>query len=116
MAHDRKLAPVCGIYCGSCELLGKQCKGCGYVDGKPFWAEQFGVRVCQLHDCCRNSRHLEHCGLCADFPCKVFLEMHDPSMSDDEARKSLEARQADLRRRGQVGTDEWLKEKYRKKP
>ena len=116
MAHDRKLAPVCGIYCGSCELLGKQCKGCGYVDGKPFWTEQFGVRVCQLHDCCRNSRHLEHCGLCADFPCKVFLEMHDPSMSDDEARKSLEARQADLRRRGQVGTDEWLKEKYRKKP
>jgi len=37
--------------------------------------------------------------------------MRDPSVSDEEAWKSLEARQADLRRRKQVGTDEWLKEK-----
>jgi hypothetical protein len=114
MAYDTNYAPVCGIYCGSCELLDKQCRGCGYVDGKPFWTEQFGVRVCPLHDCCRNSRRLEHCGLCADFPCKVFLEMRDPSMSDEEARKSLEGRQADLQRRRQVGTDGWLKEKSRK--
>jgi len=44
----------------------------------------------------------------------VFLEMRDPSVSDEEARKSLEARQADLRHRKEVGTDEWLKEKSRK--
>jgi hypothetical protein len=114
MTYDRNHAPVCGIYCGSCELLDKQCKGCGYVDGKPFWTEQFDVKVCPLHDCCRNSRRLEHCGLCTDFPCKVFLEMRDPSMSDEGARRSLEARQADLHKRKQVGTEEWLKEKSRK--
>ena len=111
MTYDRNHAPVCGIYCGSCELLDKQCRGCGYVDGKPFWTEQFGVKVCPLHDCCRNNRHLEHCGLCPDFPCKLFLEMRDPSLSDEEAQKSLEARQADLRQRKQVGTEGWLKEK-----
>jgi len=116
MTYDRNHAPVCGIYCGSCELLDKQCRGCGYVDGKPFWTEQFGVKVCPLHDCCRNSRRLEHCGLCTDSPCKVFLEMRDPSMSDEEARRSLEARQADLHKRKQLGTDEWLREKSHKKP
>jgi hypothetical protein len=42
--------------------------------------------------------------------------MRDPSMSDEEAQKSLEARQADLRRRKQVGTDQWIKEKSHKVP
>ena len=110
MANDPKYAPVCGIYCGTCELLGKQCRGCGYVEGKPFWTAQMEVKVCPLHDCCRNSRRLEHCGLCADFPCPVFLEMRDPAMSDEESRKALEARQAGLRRRKKIGTQRWLAE------
>jgi hypothetical protein len=42
--------------------------------------------------------------------------MRDPSMSDEEARRSLEARQADLHKRKQLGTDEWLREKSHKKP
>ncbi|MDM7999121.1 MAG: DUF3795 domain-containing protein [Dehalococcoidia bacterium] len=109
--HNWKYAPVCGIYCGSCDLLNRQCQGCGYVDGKPFWTAEYGVKVCPLHDCCRNTRHLEHCGLCPDFPCQVFLDMRDPSVSDEEARKSLEARQSDLRRRKQIGTGAWLQEK-----
>ncbi len=74
IAHDTKLAPVCGLYCGSCELLGR---------------------------------------LCPDFPCPVFLEMRDPALSNEEARKALEVRQADLRRRKEMGTEAWLEEKAR---
>jgi hypothetical protein len=53
---------------------------------------------------------MEHCGLCEDFPCRTFLELRDPNMSDEEMRESLEARQAALRRRSEIGTDKWLLE------
>ena len=104
-------APVCGIYCGDCPYLGEQCAGCGNVDGKPFWTSEMPNGICPLHDCCRNKKKLEHCGLCEEFPCKIFLELRDPSMSDDEFTESLNARKNDLTRRGKIGTEKWLKEK-----
>ena len=108
---DSNLAPVCGIYCGSCGFLGVNCKGCGVMEGKPFWTSMVPSGVCPLHDCCRNRRGLEHCGLCAKFPCEVFLEIRDPGMSDEEFERSLEERQSALRRRTVIGTQKWLEEK-----
>lgn len=108
---DVNYAPVCGIYCGSCDFLGEQCKGCGYVEGRPFWTAEIPSRICPLHDCCRNQKDLEHCGLCAEFPCKKFLELRDPNMSDEEFQQSLDGRQKDLKRRMEVGTSQWLKDK-----
>ena len=107
---DLNYAPVCGIYCGSCRFLGTECKGCGCVEGKPFWAEQTPSKVCPLHDCCRNQKGLEHCGLCEEFPCKTFLGIRDPGMSDEEFEESLRERQESLRRRTEVGTESWLRE------
>jgi hypothetical protein len=107
---DKNYAPVCGIYCGICGYLGNQCKGCGYMDGKPFWTTQIPSGICTLHDCCRNQKHLEHCGLCGDFPCRIFLELRDPSMSDEEFQESLKARQESLKRRTEIGTEKWLLE------
>ena len=37
--------------------------------------------------------------------------MRDPSLSDEEAEKSLIARQNELLRRKEIGTEQWLKEK-----
>jgi hypothetical protein len=111
MMSDVNYAPVCGIYCGSCDFLGERCKGCGYEDGKPFWTLEMPARICPLHDCCRNQRQLEHCGVCDDFPCATFLDLRDPDMSDEAFRKSLEDRQKELRRRAEIGTDNWLQEK-----
>lgn len=110
MPH-KNLAPVCGIYCGTCEYLAKQCQGCGYQQGKPFWTVQMNVEVCPLYDCCVNKRQLEHCGLCDEFPCSTFTELRDPSLSEEEAKKSLIARQDDLLRRKGIGTLRWLEEK-----
>ena len=107
---DKNYAPVCGIYCRDCDFLGNQCQGCGYINGKPFWTTQLPSGICPLYDCCINQKQIEHCGLCDDFPCRTFMELRDPNMSDTEFEISLHQRQAALRRRQIVGTIQWLKE------
>lgn len=108
---DNALAPVCGLYCGTCEYLEKQCQGCGKVEGKPFWTTQMKVEVCPLYDCCINKKQLEHCGLCDEPPCKTFTDIYDPSLSPEEAKKSVLARQNELAKRKEIGTEKWLGEK-----
>ena len=108
---DSKLAAVCGLYCQTCEHLGSHCQGCGHVQGKPFWTAQMNVAVCPLYDCCVNTKQLEHCGLCQEFPCTTFRELRDPSLSDAEAEKALQARQQELIKRKEIGTENWLREK-----
>jgi hypothetical protein len=103
-------APVCGLDCRSCDFLGDKCQGCGYVDGKPFWTVAVPSGVCPFYDCCRNRKKLEHCGLCDDFPCKMFPEVRDPNMSDEEFQESLAERQTALKRRAEIGTSKWLLE------
>jgi len=107
---DKNLAPVCGLYCGTCEYLGSRCPGCVAAMGKPFWTAMMEIDVCPLHDCCASRKQLEHCGLCDEFPCKIFLELSDPAMTDKEAEESLLARKNTLRRRKEVGTEKWLGE------
>ena len=108
---DRKLATVCGLYCGDCEYLEKQCRGCGHQEGRPFWTTQMKVEVCPLYDCCVNKRQLEHCGLCSELPCKTFAQFYDPSLSEEDAKKSVLSRQDELLRRKEIGTEKWLGEK-----
>ena len=108
---DISYAAVCGIYCGDCEYLSRQCKGCVLQAGKPFWAKLMPSKICPLHDCCRNSKRLEHCGLCEDFPCETFRELRDPSVSDEEFEKSLSQRQGELKKRRELGTEQWLSER-----
>ncbi len=108
---EKNLAPVCGLYCGNCEYLKKDCQGCGGQKGQPFWTAQIDVKVCPLYDCCINRKQLEHCGLCNEFPCKTFLELRDPSLSVEEAEKSLLARQNELLKRKKIGLEKWLEEK-----
>jgi len=111
MAKEPTLAGSCGIYCGDCELLGEKCGSCFQVKGKPFWAEQFGMAVCPLYDCCVNQKHLEHCGLCPELPCKTFTSLRDPSQSDEEHEQSLKKKQKDLKLRKKIGTVAWLQKR-----
>ncbi|MBN1192693.1 MAG: DUF3795 domain-containing protein [Coriobacteriia bacterium] len=113
---DTAYAPVCGIYCGACPFLGQQCPGCGNVDGRPFWTAGTPNGVCPLHDCCRNRKQLEHCGLCAGFPCNTFAELRDPNMTDDEFAESLNARTANLMTRSEIGTQAWLRQQTGRQP
>ena len=108
---DKALAPVCGLYCGTCEYYQKQCQGCGNQKGKPFWTVLMKVEACPLYNCCNNQKQLEHCGLCDEFPCETFTALRDPSLGEEEARKALRARQNDLVKRKEIGTERWLEGK-----
>jgi hypothetical protein len=108
---DERLAPPCGLYCASCQFFGKNCQGCGYVEGKPFWTEEYHIEVCPIYNCSVNQKHLEHCGSCDELPCEIFLELKDPNMSDEEFQHSLNERQDNLNRRKELGTRDWLLEK-----
>lgn len=71
----------CGILCGACEYREQMhCKGCVYID-KPFWGDR-----CPVKACCED-RALEHCGVCADFPCGLLTQFaYDKAQGDDGKR------------------------------
>ncbi len=72
---NEKLAAPCGAYCGTCKFLNRtekpSCSGCGNQKGKPFWGN------CKLYSCADG--RVEHCGMCEEFPCDVFVNQFDPA-------------------------------------
>ena len=101
-------ATPCGLYCGTCPELEKSCKGkpCMECSGEMFWG------TCELYKCCVEKHKLEHCGLCDEFPCKLFLEHNDPSLTKEEAERQNKARRKELRERAKIGTEKWV-EKFK---
>ena len=108
---EHNFAPVCGIYCGECPFLGSQCSGCGAVKGKPFWTEELPDKICPFYDCCRNRKKLQHCGLCPEFPCRLFYDLKDPNMTEEEHLKGLNDRIEALKTRREMGTEKWIETK-----
>jgi hypothetical protein len=82
------------------QLVGRNCSGCGYVKGKPFWAE------CHLYPRVRE-KAAEHCGLCRDLPCEHFLATYDPG----EGKWRVFYRAGQLAYRKKVGAKVWTEEK-----
>ena len=111
MKEQVNFAAACGTDCGECKFLNDKCSGCNNVEGKPFWSEAYNRDICGLFDCCVNKKKLEHCGLCEDLPCEMFLSQRDPSLSDKEFEDRLKKRQEDLNLRKEKGTETWLKER-----
>ena len=72
----------CGIVCDTkiCkEAFNVDCPGCTNME-KPFWGE------CEVKICC-ESKELEHCGHCENFPCEVLNKYaYDPEQGDNGAR------------------------------
>jgi hypothetical protein len=95
--QGHRLAAVCGRYCGACAAYQADgCCGCAYQLGSTRRGE------CSVFQCCISERGLEHCGLCPDFPCQVFVKQARPL---DVARLYKA-----LRRRTEIGTAAWLDE------
>jgi len=57
---------------------------------------------CPIFACCVEMRGLEHCGLCLDFPCQVFVS-HAPPLDIAKLYRALG-------RRAEIGTAAWLAE------
>ena len=94
------LAP-CGSYCGTCEFLNREekpsCSGCGNQKGHPFWGE------CRLYACAKEHK-TEHCGLCQDFPCELFVNQFDPA----HGQRSAFTRAGLLAYRKKAGTEKYV--------
>ena len=86
----------CGQDCRKCSYYQKDCKGCMVTDGVPFWANSIGMEICPIFDCAVNKKEVEHCGNCVKYPCDTYLNLRDPSISEEEWQKSLSERKANL--------------------
>ena len=94
----RRLAAPCGHYCSDCEPLRTgACCGCAYGLGQTPHGE------CAVFRCCVLERGLEHCGVCLDFACQVFLSHAAPLVVGRRYRA--------LTRRAEIGTAAWLDER-----
>lgn len=94
---SRRFAAVCGRYCAVCDAQQEgSCHGCAYQLGYTRRGE------CPIFACCVETRGLEHCGLCLDFPCQVFANHAAPL----EMARLIRA----LFRRAEIGTVAWLAE------
>jgi len=82
---------VCGANCEECTSFKKECQGCDVIQGKVFWAEYVGKEVCPMYQCCKD-KALDHCGGCAELPCKMWYEIKDPNWSDEEHINSINER------------------------
>ncbi|MFO8034202.1 MAG: DUF3795 domain-containing protein [Candidatus Bipolaricaulota bacterium] len=88
-------AAVCGDWCGKCPHFGGRCLGC-----------------IPLHhlDCtfvrCTLAKYIEHCGLCADFPCPELREF----VPDDRPGCPAGYHIDNLRDRMAQGTEAWIAE------
>jgi hypothetical protein len=96
---DALLAP-CGTYCEYCDYhRGERtppCAGCGTHQGHPFWGD------CKLH-ACAHEHQVDHCGVCREFPCAVFVNQYDP----DHGQTSAFTRAGLLAYRKTAGTEKY---------
>ncbi len=81
---------ACGIDCSKCSYFKITCDGCIAVKGSPFWAKDFFPgKICSLYECAVIKNSFKNCGQCNELPCKMYVELKDPNMSDEEHKKSI---------------------------
>jgi hypothetical protein len=97
---NEKFVAPCGTYCGTCKFLNQKekpsCSGCGNQNGEPFWGK------CRLYACTKG--RVEHCGMCLDFPCDLFVNQFDP----EHGQKSAFTRAGLLIYRRRVGPQKFI--------
>jgi hypothetical protein len=78
----------CGIICDTeiCKkAFGVDCAGCININ-QPFWGE------CDIKTCC-ESKKLDHCGLCSEFPCETLVEYANDKEHGDGGERIVQCRQ-----------------------
>lgn len=87
---------ACGLLCNECEAFGESCSGCIQVAGRPSWAKDVGIDVCELFECAVN-RGFGTCGECDAVPCKRMVKLRDPRITPEAHIDELRARVDRLR-------------------
>jgi len=92
------LISACGLICDECQFFNKPCKGCYKVGGKTFWAQEaIPAKICPLFNCAVHELKLSNCGECHQLPCKKFMELKDPHITEEEHKASIQKRVDRLR-------------------
>ena len=85
----------CAVMCVECnkyeELQNNPCKGCNAIEGKAFWTKMFNMEVCPIYVCVKD-KQFKHCGECEQLPCNIYIEMKDPSWSDEQHQQYIKDR------------------------
>jgi hypothetical protein len=88
MAQDEVIFPGCGEFCNSCVYYTGEkepkCPGCSSENGEPFWGE------CSVFKCMAD-RNVEHCGLCGEFPCDLFINHYEETLPEGQRVAVLKA-------------------------
>jgi predicted DNA-binding protein (MmcQ/YjbR family) len=91
---------VCGTDCSACPLHGNLCTGCNEACGKVFHCTP--GKTCAIYACCVSKHRYATCASCDRMPCEVWQSVRDPSYTDEQFQKSIEARAAVLKGSGAV--------------
>ena len=91
---DKPISP-CGVICADCALFPGKCRGCDAVEGKAWWTEFAGLSQCAVYACCHENGR-KTCAGCDFLPCERFTK--DPTISDEENERHLQAMLANLNR------------------
>ena len=62
----------CGTICSECEFYPDSCRGCHEIKGRVYWLEYTQESICDIYDCCMNTKKYDHCGCCKDLPCSRY--------------------------------------------
>ena len=74
----------CGSDCQNCIFrAATACRGCG----TPFYGD------CAVHACVKEKR-IDHCGHCADFPCKTLTDCASDPLTGDGGKRIETCRRA----------------------
>ncbi len=93
------LISPCGALCEECPFYKNPCKGCRNLEGKVFWSGDAAENgICPIYDCSVNTKEVGSCGKCSELPCKLFFEMKDTNISEEEHQESIVKRAKLLRR------------------
>lgn len=79
------VSTYCGLLCEQCEYKAQfNCASCVSSGGNPFHGK------CPVAECSIRKNHA-HCGLCADFPCRLLTEYScDPVHGDNPPGARIE--------------------------
>lgn len=78
----------CGCFCDGCKAHQKECPGCVETVGEPYWTQYIGGGKCPVYACCGEKAYA-HCGECGELPCKIWYDLKDPSLSEEEHLQSI---------------------------
>lgn len=88
---------ACGLDCAECPSFGKECRGCAAEQGKVYWTEHVGAKICPLYACAQK-KGMKDCGECGELPCAIWLSLRDPALSEEAFQASLQNRMRRLGR------------------